>query len=172
MQKPDISRGRVIINRWRVLAEARLDYLTELYESGRWRRYFTEQAFLENIREAKTAVETWRMLASQEALADNTPLDLSWLESRRPVPVAQPRLIAIPDTAPQRPSFAGEVKTPAPPPLPTRSDIRVQMRVEAVAAPPPAEAPARPETSPFMDWRMGLDLATLKQRYSLLRNAV
>lgn len=55
--------GLELVTRWRILAEQRLDYLTELYNSGRWRRYHTEQAFVDNIRDAKRAVEAWRKLA-------------------------------------------------------------------------------------------------------------
>lgn len=44
------------------LAEQRLAYLTELYDSGRWRRFHDEADFLFNIREAKAAVENWRRL--------------------------------------------------------------------------------------------------------------
>lgn len=68
-----------IINRWCVLAEQRLDFLIELYESGRWRRYHSENAFMENLREAKTVVEVWRMLARREAMPDNRAVDWSWL---------------------------------------------------------------------------------------------
>ena len=35
-----------------------------MFETGRWRRYHSELAFLENIQEAKRAVETWRALAT------------------------------------------------------------------------------------------------------------
>jgi len=73
----DVARGRDIVARWCELAEQRLDHLTELFESGRWRRYHSERAFLENIREAKSAVETWRGLLTSEASADNLPVDLS-----------------------------------------------------------------------------------------------
>src|SRR6185437_13885061 len=53
-----------VIARWCTLAEQRLNYLTEMFESGRWRRFYTEAAFLENIKEAKFAVETWRALST------------------------------------------------------------------------------------------------------------
>src|ERR1700674_2167361 len=59
----DVARGRDIVGRWCTLAEQRLDHLTELFETGRWRRYYSERAFLENIQEAKTAVGTWRKLS-------------------------------------------------------------------------------------------------------------
>ena len=62
-QNTDFVRGFWIVTRWRNLAEQRLAYLNELYESGRWRRFHTEQAFVDNIRDAKRAVEAWRLLA-------------------------------------------------------------------------------------------------------------
>jgi uncharacterized repeat protein (TIGR03809 family) len=78
-QRPDVARGREIIARWCSLAERRLDYLTKLYETGRWRRYHSERAFLENIQEAKAAVETWRDILTREASRDNVKIDVSWL---------------------------------------------------------------------------------------------
>ena len=83
----DVARGRNIVARWCNLAEQRLEHLTELFESGRWRRYHTELEFLENIQEAKAAVETWRDLLSREASLENTAIDLSWLGRRRTTPL-------------------------------------------------------------------------------------
>src|SRR4051794_9956252 len=85
-QRADVARGREIIERWCVLAEQRLDHLTELFESGRWRRYHSEVSFLENIQEAKKAVETWRQLLNREASLDNLAVDISWLNSPKPLP--------------------------------------------------------------------------------------
>jgi uncharacterized repeat protein (TIGR03809 family) len=48
------------------LAEQRLAYLTELYDTGRWRRFHDEPDFIFNIREAKAAVESWRRLVVPE----------------------------------------------------------------------------------------------------------
>jgi hypothetical protein len=112
----DVAKGREIVVRWRNLAEQRLQHLTELFDSGRWRRYYGEQAFLENIREAKTAVEAWRDLATREATPDNRPIDLSWLGRRRtaPPPNELPRgLIHLPriaeiSVAPQEVPIVGE----------------------------------------------------------------
>src|SRR5258708_26882395 len=84
--RSDVVRGREIIERWCVLAEQRLDYLTDLFESGRWRRFHSEIAFLDNIREAKTAVETWRMLLIQEGGTDNSSVDTSLLYRRKAIP--------------------------------------------------------------------------------------
>jgi uncharacterized repeat protein (TIGR03809 family) len=74
-----VARGRDIVARWCAFAEQRLEYLTELFETGRWRRYHTERDFLENIQEAKAAVEIWRGLATREASRNNSAIDLSWL---------------------------------------------------------------------------------------------
>ena len=60
----DVALRRDLLARWCTLAEQRLQHLTDLFESGRWRRYYGERAFLENIKEAKKAVETWRALSS------------------------------------------------------------------------------------------------------------
>src|SRR6266478_4372103 len=67
----DVARGRNVVARWCNLAEQRLEYLTELFETGRWRRFHSERAFLENIQEAKTAVGIWRDLSLREASRDN-----------------------------------------------------------------------------------------------------
>ena len=83
----DVARGRDIVARWCNLAEHRLEYLTELFETGRWRRFHTELEFLENIQEAKAAVETWRDLLSREASLDNTAIDMAWLGRRRTTPL-------------------------------------------------------------------------------------
>ena len=79
----DVARGRDVVARWCTLAERRLEYLTELFETGRWRRFHSERDFLENIQEAKAAVETWRDLLSREASRDNTAIDVSWLGRAR-----------------------------------------------------------------------------------------
>src|ERR1700710_2123226 len=81
----DVTRGRDIVARWSSLAEQRLEYLTELFETGRWRRYHSEVAFLENIQEAKAAV------------------DLSWLGRGRPTLPRDGRLRADSQRAQLRP---------------------------------------------------------------------
>jgi len=73
----DLARGRDTVARWCNLAERRLEHLTDLFETGRWRRFHTEQSFLENIREAKQAVETWRDLMARDAAPDHLALDMA-----------------------------------------------------------------------------------------------
>jgi len=116
-QRADVARGREIVERWCVLAEQRLEHLTELFESGRWRRYHSEISFLENIQEAKKAVETWRGLLNREASADNLAVDLSWMNSSKPLP-------------PRRNPLSGYYI----PPPPTRAE-------PPRASPPPAASP-------------------------------
>jgi len=66
MTHRDVALGREIVARWCNLAERRLEYLTELFETGRWRRFHSEVQFLQNIQEAKAAVETCRDLLPLE----------------------------------------------------------------------------------------------------------
>src|SRR3569832_2445603 len=60
----DIAIGRDVAARWCALAEQRLVHLSEMFETGRWRRYHSEIAFLENIQETKLTIQTWRALAT------------------------------------------------------------------------------------------------------------
>ena len=109
--RTDVARGREIIARWCILAEQRLDHLTELYETGRWRRYHGELAFLENLREAKSAVETWRDLSLREESRDASSGDICWLGQGRAMP---PRREPAPRFSPQPLRFTVE-PPPAPP---------------------------------------------------------
>src|SRR5262249_36764320 len=105
----DVAGSRELVARWCALAEQRLQYLTEMFESGRWRRYHSERAFLENIKEAKRAVETWRCLpapgpterSSSAAQSQSVPIESPARGSvkQRPVPVA-PDPFEIPAAAP------------------------------------------------------------------------
>jgi hypothetical protein len=152
----DVAKGREVVARWCHLAEQRLKYLTELFDSGRWRRFHGEAAFLDNIREAKTAVETWRELLSREASRDNRAIDLPWLgRSQTVLPlnefwrdrVALPRVAKIPVEPPQEISLIAEDKD--------------------IARKPLAVEPIEKDTLAAV-----LDLATIAARYPLLRNTL
>ena len=172
--RTDVARGRDIVARWCGLAEQRLDYLTELFETGRWRRYHSEIAFLENIREAKDAVETWRGLLNSEATPDNRPVDLSWIGRRSSVSPAKRVVPAAPiqELAPQL------VELPAAPAVSV-----VPAMAEAEPAPEP-EAEPEPEPVLALDpvgtaeetaldkaLALTLDIVAMAERYPLLRNA-
>ncbi|MBR1267922.1 TIGR03809 family protein [Bradyrhizobium sp. AUGA SZCCT0222] len=156
----DVARGRDIVARWCNLAEQRLDYLTELFETGRWRRFHTEDAFLENIREAKEAVELWRKLETREASLDNTAVDLSWL-GRRQHGLLRDRLPPAP--RPQR--IAAEL-----PPRDVPGGVLIAL--ESVLA-DSAEAPSVPDAPALDDPALpSPDLNVMQERYPLLRNAL
>lgn len=53
--------------RWSNLADRRLAYYVELYESGRWQKYFTAQEFLDRLRDVKYAARAWDDLAGGAA---------------------------------------------------------------------------------------------------------
>lgn len=62
-QRPTFHFGVDFAPRGLDLAERRLAYLAELFDSGRWRRYFRGDAdFLLMVREARAAVDVWRQL--------------------------------------------------------------------------------------------------------------
>jgi uncharacterized repeat protein (TIGR03809 family) len=70
----DVAHRPDLVARWCTLAEQRLEYLTELFKTGRWRRYYSDVAFLENIQEAKTMVALWRDLSLRQARGEGTGL--------------------------------------------------------------------------------------------------
>lgn len=156
--RADVAKGRDIVARWCALAEARLEHLTELFESGRWRRYHSEVAFLENIQEAKRAVETWRDLLRREASLDNSPIDVSWLGRGHatPLPGPAPRL----RSEPIEPTAKVPVQA-APAVAPT--DIVVLESASGV------EKTLSLEQTPPIPL---LDLAAIQARYPLLRNTL
>jgi uncharacterized repeat protein (TIGR03809 family) len=163
--REDVVRSRDIFARWRALAERRLDYLTELYETGRWRRFYSEASFLENIKEAKTAVEIWHDLAVREASRDNIAVNVAWLGRRDAAPS---RTIARDDRVHHL------VPQPAP------------IRIEAPLSDPSMDAaaglayfdgtPSAPDAEPPV-LEQAFDLKTpdrpaIHERYPLLRNAL
>lgn len=70
------EHGRNVVARWRMLAERRLSYLVELYESGRWKLYYKEPEFLKIIQEARAALKTWDQLAPRDAVQDK-PIEVA-----------------------------------------------------------------------------------------------
>jgi hypothetical protein len=152
----DVARGRDIVVRWCALAEQRLEHLTELFETGRWRRYHSERAFLDNIQEAKTAVEIWRDLSTREASLDNSAIDVSWLGRTRA-------------TLPRGDRLRDQVASPQPPEIaeqPLRSGVSNLLETDLVCSDVAPSAPAM-RSAPEL-----LDITAIEQRYPLLRNAL
>jgi uncharacterized repeat protein (TIGR03809 family) len=158
-QQPDVARGRDIVARWCALAEQRLEYLTELSETGRWRRYHSELAFLENIQEAKTAVQIWRDLSMREASRDNSAIDMSWLGYGRIVP---PRSDKLRDQVRRPPPQLTEIQAEPPP-----SVISIVPEADFSSDDTPSAAAMDDASTLTQDIA-----AAIAERYPLLRNAL
>jgi uncharacterized repeat protein (TIGR03809 family) len=171
-QRLDVARGQEILNRWCALAEQRLDHLTELFETGRWRRYHSELSFLENIQEAKTAVETWRRLATREASLDNSAVDLSWLNSPKPLPPRRNPLSGYYVPPPRRAEVRNSPEIVEAPIAPRISEEISGSVVPAAVPGQTVSQDVRP--APVIDdnWQQALDLSAMQERYPLLRNAL
>jgi uncharacterized repeat protein (TIGR03809 family) len=61
-----------VAQKWRSLAERRRAHFVELFRSGRWRRYYSEEQFLHRLREAIRVSDRWAEIA-QSAAADVQP---------------------------------------------------------------------------------------------------
>ena len=61
--------------KWRALAERRRAHFVELYNSGRWKRYYSGEQFLLRLREAIRVSERWA------AIAPSPPRSSSKVES-------------------------------------------------------------------------------------------
>jgi uncharacterized repeat protein (TIGR03809 family) len=158
--RTDVARGRDLLSRWCALAEHRLEYLTEMFESGRWRRYYSEMAFLENIKEAKIAVETWRGLSTPGAgaMLGPSPIEISWSGPARAARMRKVEPFAAAVAIEPKVDFA-------------RSDDDAELFL------PDEEAPSAPAVDmaaleEALDNPAALDLTAIEQRYPLLRNTL
>lgn len=52
-----------VAHKWRRLAERRREHFVELFYSGRWKLYYSEDRFLQRMREAIRLTERWAMIA-------------------------------------------------------------------------------------------------------------
>lgn len=135
--------SRDIAARWCALAEQRLQHLSEMFETGRWRRYHSEIAFLENIQEAKRAVQTWRALATgadvAEAAASVIPA-FGW--SPATMPRVFPREQQAQTVQPKAVHIAPETAVPVR--LEPKPDVLAEVTDVPIAplSVPPAMAPA------------------------------
>jgi uncharacterized repeat protein (TIGR03809 family) len=158
----DVARGRDTVARWCALAEQRLEYLTELFETGRWRRFHSELAFLENIQEAKTAVGIWRDLSLREASRDNPAAILARLGCTA---ARLPRGETFHDQA--RPLQLQPAMADPPP-----REVSTATETDRVCSEEAPSAPAMDAPVPDRAPKPTLDAAAIEQRYPLLRNAM
>jgi uncharacterized repeat protein (TIGR03809 family) len=155
-----VAGGHDVVARWCALAEQRLQYLTEMFESGRWRRYHSEIAFLENVREAKVAVDTWRGLSapassdevSAVALSLSGPTEASPPRSTEPKPEQLPREPLAPEPIEVRAAPAELASSEEGPSGPVIGMIALDRAIDVQGA--------------------AFDLSVLEQRYPLLRNSL
>jgi uncharacterized repeat protein (TIGR03809 family) len=76
------SRPRLdqIAQKWHDLAQRRLDHYTELYRSGRWQRYYTQERFAMRMLDVINAAKKWRELAglshTEHSQAEPAPSEL------------------------------------------------------------------------------------------------
>ncbi|WP_027550453.1 TIGR03809 family protein [Bradyrhizobium sp. Cp5.3] len=183
---------RDVAERWCALAEQRLEHLTEMFETGRWRRYHSELAFLENIQEAKRALQTWRAIATggdvQAAAASVTPA-FGWspatmprMAPREQAQTVQPKAVhiaretAVPVALDPTPDVLAEITeapiapiaplAPIAPAAPTAPGARIATFLPTFS-PPAADVVAAPER--VVEFTLSLD--GIEARYPLLRNA-
>ncbi len=76
VQGSDARLGE-ISRKWRDLADRRLAYFTELYRSGRWKHYYTQEDFVARMRDVVKAAKVWSDLADRsladQILAEQSP---------------------------------------------------------------------------------------------------
>ncbi|MCK1389520.1 TIGR03809 family protein [Bradyrhizobium sp. 1] len=136
--------------RWCALAEQRLEHLSEMFETGRWRRYHSEIAFLENIQEAKRAVQTWRAIATGgdvAAAAASVTSAFGWSPATMPrvFPREQAQAAPAQTVQPKAVHIAAETA------VPVRLDPKPDVLAEVTEAPlaPAAPLAARAATASF-----------------------
>lgn len=129
-------------------------HLSEMFETGRWRRYHSEIAFLENIQEAKLAVQTWRALATGADVATAaasvspafgwSPATMPRMFPREPqAQTVQPKAVHIaPETAvpvrlDPKPGVLAEITEAPTAPIAAPAPV-APLRVPAAMAPPTA----------------------------------
>ena len=49
--------------KWRAFAERRQAHFVDLYKTGRWKHYYTDEQFVARMREAIAAAERWAQIA-------------------------------------------------------------------------------------------------------------
>lgn len=129
-----------------------------MFETGRWRRYHSELAFLENIQEAKRAVQTWRALANGgdvAAAAASVTSAFGWSPATMPrvfpreqTQTLQPQTLQPRAVQPKAVHIAPETA------VPVRLEPKLDVLAEIVEAPIAPVAPTAPVAPPAPVARM------------------
>ena len=64
--------------KWHDLADRRLSYFIELYRSGRWKHYYTPEAFSARMADVIKAKKAWDKLAYRAIVERNAERDGRW----------------------------------------------------------------------------------------------
>jgi hypothetical protein len=83
-------RTEDIARRWIALAQRRRDHLEELHQSGRWRKYYTEQSLLALKRETEKTIRGWAVLIEPDAERVLLPVDTVKLSVADDAPAQKP----------------------------------------------------------------------------------
>ena len=59
-----------VTSKWHDLAERRRAHFIELYESGRWKHYYSEHEFITRMRETVKLADDWSRLAEPRLAAE------------------------------------------------------------------------------------------------------
>jgi uncharacterized repeat protein (TIGR03809 family) len=70
-QHESATPAQEMARKWQDLAERRRRHLLEMYRSGRWRRYYTEEQLMAQMRDAVRGIEHWSLLSGKSPVADN-----------------------------------------------------------------------------------------------------
>jgi uncharacterized repeat protein (TIGR03809 family) len=62
-ERPPARALDQVAQKWRDLAERRRAHFIELYRSGRWKRYYSEERFLHHMRAAILGADAWAQVA-------------------------------------------------------------------------------------------------------------
>lgn len=129
-----------------------------MFETGRWRRYHSELAFLENVQEAKRAVQTWRALANGgdvAAAAASVTSAFGWSPATMPrvfpreqAQTVQPQTLQPQTLQPKAVHIAPETA------VPVRLEPKLDVLAEIVEAPIAPVAPTAPVAPPAPVARM------------------
>jgi len=61
--------------KWRDLAERRRAHFVDLYESGRWKHYYTDQEFVDELRQAVAIAQRWAKIAPKPEELSSKPVE-------------------------------------------------------------------------------------------------
>jgi uncharacterized repeat protein (TIGR03809 family) len=75
MSEPQSGRYDSIARRWLALIERRQEHFLDLCDTGRWRHYYTEAEFLDEMRKVLRVRDQWAAIAGIPLEGDEPPAD-------------------------------------------------------------------------------------------------